>query len=56
MPTDATNPFGARTTLRFGDDTAVVYRLPELARQGLTDLDRLPFSIRVLLENGLRQS
>ncbi len=54
MPTDATNPFGARATLRFGDDTAVVYRLAELARQGLTDLDRLPFSIRVLLENGLR--
>src|SRR3990172_10758216 len=54
MPTDATNPFGARATLRLGGDTAVVYRLPELARQGLTDLDRLPFSIRVLLENGLR--
>jgi aconitate hydratase A / 2-methylisocitrate dehydratase len=56
MPTDATNPFGARATLRFGDETAVVYRLPELARQGLADLDRLPFSIRVLLENALRHA
>jgi aconitate hydratase len=56
MPTDATNPFGARATSRFGDETAVVYRLPELARQGLTDLDRLPFSIRVLLENALRHA
>ncbi len=56
MTTDATNPFGARATLRFGDDSAVVYRLPELARQGLADLDRLPFSIRVLLENALRHA
>jgi aconitate hydratase len=56
MPTDATNPFGARASLRFGDERAVVYRLPELARQGLADLDRLPFSIRVLLENALRHA
>ena len=56
MTTAATNPFGARASLRFGDDTAVVYRLPELARQGLADLDRLPFSIRVLLENALRHA
>ena len=56
MSTDATNLFGARATSRFGDETAVVYRLPELARQGLTNLDRLPFSIRVLLENGLRHA
>jgi aconitate hydratase len=56
MPTDATNPFGARATVRFGDESAVVYRLPELARQGLIDLDRLPFSIRVLLENALRHA
>ena len=56
MTTAATNPFGARASLRFGDETAVVYRLPELARQGLADLDRLPFSIRVLLENALRHA
>jgi aconitate hydratase len=54
MPTDATNPFGARATLRLGGESAVVYRLPELARQGLADLDRLPFSVRILLENALR--
>src|SRR6476469_7354024 len=54
MPTDATNPFGARASLRLGDEPATVYRLPELDRQGLTELDRLPFSIRVLLENALR--
>jgi aconitate hydratase len=54
MASDATNPFGARTSLRLGSDTAVVYHLTELARQGLANLDRLPFSIRVLLENALR--
>jgi aconitate hydratase len=56
MPTDATNPFGARASLRFGNESAVVYRLPELARQGLANLDRLPFSIRILLENALRHA
>ena len=56
MPTDVRNPFGARATLRLGGETAVLYRLPELARQGLADLDRLPFSIRVLLENALRHA
>ncbi|MGH7526662.1 MAG: hypothetical protein ACREMX_08145, partial [Gemmatimonadales bacterium] len=54
MAPDPTNPFGARGTLRLGGESAAVYRLAELARQGLTDLDRLPFSIRVLLENTLR--
>jgi aconitate hydratase len=56
MPTDTANPFGARATLRLGDETATVYRLPELDRQGLARLDRLPFSIRVLLENALRHA
>ena len=56
MPTDATNPFGARGSLPLGGETAVVFRLSELARQGLADLDRLPFSIRVLLENALRHA
>ncbi|MBA2459733.1 MAG: aconitate hydratase, partial [Gemmatimonadales bacterium] len=48
------NPFASRGTLRLGAASAAVYRLPELARQGIADLDRLPFSIRVLLENALR--
>ena len=56
MPSNSTDPFGARGTIRLGTDAAVVYRLPELARQRLTDLDRLPFSIRVLLENALRHA
>jgi aconitate hydratase len=56
MPKQTINPLGTRSTLRLGDDSAVVYRLPELARQNPTDLDRLPFSIRVLLENALRHA
>jgi aconitate hydratase len=52
MPPTIPNPFGTRGRL----DAAgpVIYRLAELARQGLADLNRLPFSIRILLENALR--
>jgi aconitate hydratase len=56
MPTDSPDLFGARGTLRLGKDTALIYRLAELGRHGLADLDRLPFSIRVLLENALRHA
>ncbi|MBS1241709.1 MAG: aconitase, partial [Gemmatimonadetes bacterium] len=48
------NPFGARTTLSLGSEQATIYRLDALARQGLATLERLPYSIRVLLENALR--
>jgi len=48
------DPFGSRSTLSLGGNSATVFSLPALDRQGLTQLDRLPFSIRVLLENALR--
>ena len=48
------NPFGARTTLSLGSEQATIYRLDALARQGLATIDRLPYSVRVLLENALR--
>jgi aconitate hydratase A / 2-methylisocitrate dehydratase len=54
MSAHAPNPFGSRGTLQLGREKATIYRLAELARQKLTELDRLPFSIRVLLENALR--
>ncbi|HXG43617.1 MAG TPA: aconitate hydratase AcnA [Gemmatimonadales bacterium] len=54
MPAHSTDPFGARRTLSLGSETATIYRLDELERKGLARLDRLPFSIRVLLENLLR--
>ncbi|HEX5386368.1 MAG TPA: aconitate hydratase [Gemmatimonadales bacterium] len=56
MSSSTLNPFGARGTLMLGAETAVIYRLDELGRQGLADLDRLPYSIRVLLENALRHA
>src|SRR5512147_2854361 len=54
MTTAQPNPFGARGSIALGSETATIYRLPELERQGVARLDRLPFSIRVLLENALR--
>ncbi len=54
--TPPANPFGTRGSLQLGSERATVYRLAELARLGLADLDRLPFSIRVLLENALRHA
>ena len=54
MTTATPNPFGARGTLSLGTGSATIFRLPELERKGVGRLDRLPFSIRVLLENALR--
>src|SRR3954447_13001794 len=52
MPTDAS---GARAHLTTPSGTTVTYyRLASLAEQGVTDLDRLPITIRILLENVLR--
>jgi len=48
------NPFGARGSLPLGETSATIFRLPELERKGIARLDRLPFSIRILLENALR--
>jgi aconitate hydratase len=48
------NTFEARDTLKVGDRTYTYFRLTRLEELGMTDLKRLPFSIRVLLENVLR--
>ncbi|HKP28061.1 MAG TPA: aconitate hydratase AcnA [Gemmatimonadales bacterium] len=48
--------FGARATLNLADGSAAIYRLDALSRHGITGLDRLPYSIRVLLENSLRHA
>jgi aconitate hydratase A / 2-methylisocitrate dehydratase len=47
------NSFGARATLRAEGHSYTIYRLDALAKQGLP-VARLPFSLRVLLENLLR--
>ncbi|MEO8478094.1 MAG: aconitate hydratase AcnA [Gemmatimonadota bacterium] len=48
------DPFGTRQQLSVGAIKATIHSLEALERQGHTTLDRLPFSIRVLLENMLR--
>jgi aconitate hydratase len=54
MPID---PFGALTSLELPEGPTSVYRLSRLEETGvLSSLDRLPFSIRILLENVLRHS
>jgi aconitate hydratase len=53
MPSEL-NPFGTRVPMDLGGDRAIVYRLAELSRQGMGHPERLPFSLRVLLENALR--
>ncbi|RME89383.1 MAG: aconitate hydratase AcnA, partial [Anaerolineae bacterium] len=47
--------FNARDTLKTPHGEYVFYRLQALEEAGLTRLERLPFSIRVLLESALRQ-
>ena len=48
------DPFGARDQFDTGNGSAAIYRLSKLQEAGFGDIDRLPFSIRVLLEAVLR--
>jgi len=48
------NSFGARATFETGSGPATYYRLGKLEEDGLADVGRLPFSIKVLLESLLR--
>ncbi len=47
--------FKARDILKVGDKEYTIYRLDALEKAGLTQLKRLPFSIRIVLEAALRQ-
>ncbi|WP_420238169.1 aconitate hydratase AcnA [Telmatobacter bradus] len=48
------NSFQSRSTLQSGNKTYTIYRLPSLEARGF-NLSRLPFSLKVLLENLLRR-
>jgi aconitate hydratase len=48
------DPFHARATLRTSSGSYTYYDLNALKRQGIGHIDRLPFSIKVLLEAALR--
>ena len=50
----STNPFDAESTLKTAGGQYTIYRLQALADAGLGEIDRLPYSIRVLLEACLR--
>ena len=47
--------FKSRALLSVGDKKYTIYRLDALEKAGLAKLDRLPFSIRIMLEAALRQ-
>ena len=48
------NSFGASATLRVRDREYQIFRLEALEKQGVGTLSRIPYSIRILLENMLR--
>ncbi|MEO1645771.1 MAG: aconitase family protein, partial [Chloroflexota bacterium] len=49
-----TDKFGARGTFDTGNGDAVIYRLQTLIDAGIGNIEKLPFSIKILLENALR--
>src|SRR4029077_9356873 len=48
------NSFGTRTPLAVGGRTYQMFSLPALERAGFPEIARLPFSLKILLENLLR--
>src|SRR6266542_3655186 len=48
------NSFGARATLTSGGEALQYYSLPALERAGFPSVSRLPYSLKILLENLLR--
>jgi aconitate hydratase len=54
MSSEKKNSFASRVTLTSGNRTYTMYRLPALTARGF-NLARLPFSLKILLENLLRR-
>src|SRR5579885_1695915 len=54
MPISAANSFGTRDKLNVGAQAFEIHRLESLDKHGVAHLSRLPFSLRILLENLLR--
>jgi len=52
MPT--ANSFGSRTALKVGGRSVEIYSLPALEAAGIPEVARLPYSMKILLENLLR--
>ncbi len=57
MPTRPGDPFGALAEIQLAEGPTSYHRLGRLEETGVVaSLDRLPFSVRVLLENALRNA
>ena len=54
MAISAANSFATRDKLSVGAQSFDIHRLEHLERKGGASLSRLPFSLRILLENLLR--
>jgi len=54
MSAGSNNSFSTRARLEVGSHSFEIHRLDRLLRSGLTQVFRLPFSLKVLLENLLR--
>src|ERR1700690_480669 len=54
MSSTPTNSFGTRAALKVGGESFDIFRLEALERAGVGKASRLPYSLKVLLENLLR--
>jgi aconitate hydratase len=54
MAISSGNSFGTRDKLHVGAQSFDIHRLELLEKHGLNNLAKLPFSLRILLENLLR--
>src|SRR5438046_9066106 len=55
MAHKSVDSFAAQKTLKVGNDSYDIFRLDQLERAGFKNVSRLPVSLKVLLENLLRQ-
>ena len=49
------NSFGTRTEIQVGEEKVQIYSLPALEKAGFPGVSRLPYSMKILLENLLRR-
>lgn len=54
MPVSQIDSFKSKKTLQVGSKSYHYFSLPDAAKNGLGDISRLPYSLKVLLENLLR--
>ena len=50
------DPFGTRGTLETSSGPIAMFRLGRLEQAGLAELDKVPMTVKILLENVLRMA